>query len=77
MLKSVTFLLMGVVFILTALGVMSGLIAVGALTPSSSSELLTTLLIVAGWAYAILLLITGLLALLTGGASLIESVKLK
>ncbi len=78
-LGSISLLLIGIVFLLQAIGMMYGLVTVGTILEAAgsayryygSSMPSFTTIIVVGWVYAILLLITGLVALLAGGASLI------
>jgi len=78
-LASISLLLIGIVFLLQAIAMMYGLITVGAFLEAAGSASryygspipnFTTIMVV-GWVYAILLLITGIISLLAGGASLI------
>jgi hypothetical protein len=78
-LASISLLLIGIVFLLQAIAMMYGLVTVGTILEvagratsyyGSPMPNFTTIMVV-GWVYAILLLITGLVSLLAGGASLI------
>jgi hypothetical protein len=67
-LGSISLLLIGIVFLLQAIAIMYGLVAVSYYGSPVSGF---TTIIVVGWIYAILLFITGLLCLLASGANLI------
>ena len=79
-LASFGFILLGLVFLFQSIGMMyvlvtiSGLIegisTIGAVTGTTVPSFTTYL--IAGWVYAILLLITGVVCLLAGGGSLLE-----
>jgi len=78
-LGSISLLLIGIVFLLQAIAMMYGLVVVGTALEAMGAAAgyygspmpnFTTIMII-GWIYAILLLITGLVSLLAGGASLI------
>jgi hypothetical protein len=79
-LGSMSLLLIGIVFLLQAIGIMYGLVTVSALLETAGAAAgmyggsmpnYTTIMTI-GWVYAILQLITGLVSLLAGGVSLIE-----
>jgi hypothetical protein len=78
-LASISLLLIGIVFLLQAIAMMYGLVVAGTILEAAAGASryygspmpnFTTIMVV-GWVYAILVLITGLVSLLAGGASLI------